>query len=109
MTRSSMLDLDRAAGEGRREDHDQRTDHVIGFLRILVGDKELAGPIDEQVVQRRPQTGAVGQSQIAPDPIERRPSFHSEYCGLFRAVLLQRQDVASQDRSVLFPAAATSP
>jgi hypothetical protein len=42
----------------------------VGFLRILVGEEELAGPIDEQVVQLRPQAGTVGQSQVALDPIE---------------------------------------
>jgi hypothetical protein len=65
-----MLDLDGAACKVRRKDHDQRADHVIGFLRILVGDEELAGSIDQQVVQVRPQARAVGQSQIAPNPIE---------------------------------------
>jgi hypothetical protein len=42
----------------------------VGFLRILVGEEELAAPIDEQVVQLRPQAGTVGQSQVALDPIE---------------------------------------
>lgn len=65
-----MLDLDGAAREIRGKDHNQRADHVIGFLRILVGEEELAGPIDEQVVQLRPQAGTVGQSQVALDPIE---------------------------------------
>jgi len=35
-----------------------------------VGSEELAGAVDEQVVQLGTQLGAVGQSEVARDPLE---------------------------------------
>ena len=46
-----MLDGDRAAAELGRQAHDQRPNHACRFLGILVGDKELARRVDQQVVQ----------------------------------------------------------
>jgi hypothetical protein len=54
---------------GRQQDH-ERADHPVGFLGVLVGSEELAGAIDEQVVQLGTQLGADGQSEVARDQIE---------------------------------------
>jgi hypothetical protein len=54
---------------GRQQDH-ERADHPVGLLGVLVGSEELAGAVDEQVVQLGTQLGAVGQSEVARNPLE---------------------------------------
>ena len=69
----AMLDFDGATRKVRGQDHDQRANHVVGLLGIAVGGEELARSIDEHVVQRRLEAGAVTESEIAPHVLEERP------------------------------------
>jgi hypothetical protein len=56
-----MLDHHRAALELRRQAHDQRADHAVRLLRIPVRDEELAGRVDEQIVQFRIEAASFRQ------------------------------------------------
>ena len=64
-------DTTNSAGEARRQGNDQRAEHAVGFLRILVHGEELARRIDQQVVQFGHQAAALRQSQIAMDAGQR--------------------------------------
>lgn len=67
-----MLDHKAAARELRRQAHDQRADHVVRLFRVLVRDEELAGRVDEQIVQLRPEPARLRQPQLAADLLKRR-------------------------------------
>lgn len=67
-----VLDHHRATREPRGQVHDQRADHVFRLLEVLVRYEELAGRVDQQVVQFRLEASALWQSAIAAYPLELR-------------------------------------
>jgi hypothetical protein len=71
-SRVVMLDDHRAARGDRRQDDDERREHVVGLLGILVSGEKLTWLVNEQVVQLGRQLGAVRQPQVAPHLLEHR-------------------------------------
>jgi hypothetical protein len=59
-----------AASEHRGEDHDERADHVIRLLGVLMRDEELPWLVDQQVVERGLQTAGLGQPELAAKVIQ---------------------------------------
>ena len=65
-----MLEHHRAASEAGGRAHDERTDHVVGLLGILMRSEELPRAIDEQIMQVSPQAALFGEAEIATNPLE---------------------------------------
>lgn len=61
-----------AALERGRQGHDKGPDHRIGLLRVLMGDEELPGAVDQHRVQLGFQPAARGQAQVGPEAVEGR-------------------------------------
>lgn len=61
---SPVLDDERAAREAARERHHQGADHLVCLLGILVREEELAGAVDQQIVQLGLDAAPVGQAEV---------------------------------------------
>ncbi len=57
-----VLNHQLAAGVAGRQRHHQGRDHIVGLLRVLVGEEELVRLVDQEGVQVRSQAGSVGQA-----------------------------------------------
>ena len=69
---AAVFDKEVTTGRVRREHHDQRGDHVVGLLRVLVTGEELAGLVHQHRMQFRSQTGRVGEPEVGTDGVEHR-------------------------------------
>jgi hypothetical protein len=67
-----LLDDHRSSAELRRKSDHQRSDHRIGFLRVLVRPEELPLLVQQHVVQIGPQFHALGQAERGADFVEQR-------------------------------------
>lgn len=67
-----MLDDEIAAGGPRRKQDDQRADHLVVLLRVLVRGEELPGLVEEHRVQPRPERALRWQTQVATDHVQHR-------------------------------------
>ncbi len=47
-----------------------RRDHVVRSLRVLMGDEELTGRVDEEILQPRLEARARWQPQLTADPLD---------------------------------------
>jgi hypothetical protein len=65
-----VLDPEGAAGVARRQDDEQRADHAVASLGVLVRLEELPGSIDRQLVEPSLQRARSRQPELLADFLE---------------------------------------
>jgi hypothetical protein len=69
---ASVLDLQSAPAERPGQGDDERADHVVGLLAVLVWDEELPGAVDQHRVEPGSEGGGGGQAEIGAQLCQRR-------------------------------------